>query len=165
MASHDYRFITRWRVRGTREEVSEVLDEPTAFPCWWPSVYLGVREAASGDGRGIGRTLDLWTRGWLPYTLRWRLRVVESHRPAGFSIEASGDFVGSGVWTFEQDGAFVNVTYDWRIRAEKPLLKYLSFLLKPLFAANHRWAMARGEEGLERELARRRAEGDHRRSR
>ncbi len=157
MASHDYTFITNWRVRGTREEVSAVLEEPTSFPRWWPSVYLGVREVVSGDAHGIGRTLDLCTRGWLPYTLTWRLRVVESHRPAGFIIEASGDFVGSGTWTFEQDGAFVNITYDWRIRAEKPLLKYFSFLLKPLFAANHRWAMARGEESLERELARRRA--------
>jgi hypothetical protein len=30
-------------------------------------------------------------------------------------------------------------------------------LLKPVFAFNHRWAMARGEEGLKLELLRRRA--------
>jgi hypothetical protein len=165
MASHDYRFTTVWRVRGTREEVSDVLGDPVSLPRWWPAVYLDVREITPGGKGGVGRTCDLWTRGWLPYTLRWRLRVVESRRPAGFSIEASGDFVGSGVWTLEQDGNFVNITYDWRIRAEKPLLRYLSVLLKPLFAANHRWAMARGEESLERELARRRAEEDQRRSR
>ena len=70
---------------------------------------------------------------------------------------ASGDFDGRGVWTFEQDGAFVDITYDWRLSAEKPLLRNLSFLLKPLFEANHRWAMAQGEESLKLELARRRA--------
>jgi len=53
----------------------------------------------------------------------------------------------------------VNLTYDWRIRAEKPLLRWLSPLLKPLFAANHRWAMAQGERSLARELARRAAAG------
>jgi hypothetical protein len=156
MASHDYSFVTIWRLRGTREEVSAILEEPAALPRWWPSVYLDVREV--GAAAGTGRTFDLWTRGRLPYTLRWRMREVESRRPAGFSIEASGDFVGRGVWTFDQEGPFVNIRYEWRIRAEKPLLKYLSFLLKPVFAANHRWAMARGQESLERELARRRTE-------
>ncbi len=39
----------------------------------------------------------------------------------------------------------------------KPLLKHLSFLFWPLFAFNHNWAMARGEEILKLELARRRA--------
>ena len=59
---------------------------------------------------------------------------------------ASGDFEGVGVWTFAQDGQSVAVMYDWRIRAEKPILRTLSFLLKPVFSANHRWAMARGED-------------------
>ena len=60
----------------------------------------------------------------------------------GFTLVATGDFDGRGEWTFVQDGAFVDITYDWRLRAEKPLLRNLSVLLKPLFEANHRWAMA-----------------------
>jgi hypothetical protein len=36
--------------------------------------------------------------------------------------------------------------------------------MKPLFEANHRWAMARGEESLKLELARRRATNDAARS-
>jgi hypothetical protein len=51
----------------------------------------------------------------------------------------------------------VDVTYDWRSRARKPILRSLSWLLKPVFAANHRWAMARGERSLALELQRRRA--------
>ncbi len=34
----------------------------------------------------------------------------------------------------------------------------LSFLLRPVFEANHRWAMAQGETSLKLELARRRAD-------
>jgi len=37
-------------------------------------------------------------------------------------------------------------------------LRYLSFLLKPAFSANHRWAMERGRESLELEIARRHAQ-------
>jgi len=54
--------------------------------------------------------IDLYTKGWLPYTLRWQFRVTESNPPLGFTIEAWGDFVGRGIWTFEQDGDVVNVT-------------------------------------------------------
>ena len=74
-------------------------------------------------------------------------------------MRASGDFEGEGRWSLTQDGLYTDVTYHWSIEANKPLLRYLSFLLRPLFAANHHWAMARGEESLERELARRHGGG------
>ena len=93
------------------------------------------------------------------------LEVTDSRYPYGFTLVAKGDFDGAGVWTFEQDGAFVIATYDWRLSAEKPLLKTLSFLLKPIFEANHRWAMAQGETSLRLELARRRATSDAARTR
>jgi hypothetical protein len=157
MASNEYHFLTRWRVRGTVEEVSDILGDAPGLARWWPSVYLDVRELEPGDDRGVGKVVSLHTRGWLPYTLRWQFRVVESRRPHGFSLEAWGDFVGRGVWTFEQRGPWVLIAYDWRIRADKPLLRYASFVLKPIFAANHRWAMAQGEKSLRRELARRAA--------
>jgi hypothetical protein len=88
--------------------------------------------------------------------LRWQYRVTEVNFPSGFSLEAWGDFAGRGVWKFEQEGGDTRVTFDWKIRADKPLLRYLSFLLKPIFSANHRWAMAQGEKSLRAELARRR---------
>lgn len=157
MASHDYRFVTRWRVRATAEEVSDIIGDPLALPRWWPSVYLSATESAPGDADGVGRVVDLHTRGWLPYTLRWSFRVVEVERPRRFAIQAWGDFDGSGTWTFTPDGEWTDVEFVWEIRAEKPLLRRLSFLLRPAFSANHEWAMRRGRESLERELARRRS--------
>ena len=53
----------------------------------------------------------------------------------------------------------VDLVFDWRLGREKPLFRYLSFLLKPVFKANHRWAMAKGQEALLRELERRRDVG------
>ena len=124
------------------------------LPRWWPSVYLDVKEIEPPDAHGLGRRVRLLTKGWLPYTLRWESVIVESSYPYGYVLDATGDFVGRGVWTFAQDDRFVNVTYDWRVSAEKPLLRLMSPLLKPIFEANHRWAMKQGEASLTLELAR-----------
>ncbi len=156
MFGNDYHFITRWRVEGTVEEAVAVLGDPEDLVRWWPAVYLEVDELAPGDERGVGKQVSLYTKGWLPYTLRWQFMVTEADSH-GWTLEASGDFAGRGVWTFEQQGDFVEASYDWRVRADTPLLRALSPLLKPVFAANHRWAMATGEESLRLELARRRA--------
>ncbi len=161
----EYRFLTRWSVLGTVREVSDVLGDVRELPRWWPAVYLAVEELETGDERGVGRRARLHTKGFLPYTLDWELRVSESRDPHGFTVEAGGDLSGRGVWTLEESGARTLVTYDWRVRAEKPLLKALSPVCRPLFSANHRWAMRRGEESLELELARRRAASPAERSR
>ena len=154
----EYHFITNWAIRGTASEVAEVLGDPLGLARWWPSVYIKVRALEPGDpATHVGRIIDLHTKGWLPYTLRWRFKITESRGAAGFSLAADGDFVGTGVWTLEQHGEVVDVRYDWRIRADKPLLRYGSFIFRPIFSANHHWAMARGEESLNLELMRRRA--------
>jgi hypothetical protein len=156
VTTNDYHFTTRWRVRGTVEEVARIIGDAPGLTRWWPSVYLDVRELEPGDERGLGKVIDLYTKGWLPYTLRWQFRV-SAIEPNGFTLEAWGDFVGRGIWTFAQDGDWTDITYDWRVRADKPLLRRFSFLLKPIFSANHHWAMRQGERSLKLELARRRA--------
>lgn len=155
MASNDYHFITHWRIQSTREEVFDTLSNATDLARWWPSVYLKVDELESGDENGVGKVVQLHTKGWLPYTLKWSFRVTDVDYLKGFALDAWGDFNGRGIWTFEQDGERVNITYDWRIKADKPILRYLSFMLKPFFSANHHWAMNQGYDSLKRELARR----------
>jgi uncharacterized protein YndB with AHSA1/START domain len=155
----EYAFQTRWRLRATAEEVFDILADPFGLTRWWPSVYLKVAELSPPDPKtGRGRVVGLETKGWLPYTLRWNFTVTESTRPSGFKLVAHGDFEGFGVWTLTQAEEFVDVVYDWRISAEKPLLRYGTLVFRPIFAANHRWAMARGLESLELELRRRRGE-------
>jgi uncharacterized protein YndB with AHSA1/START domain len=165
MPSNHYHFITRWRVRGTAEEVYEVISAPMDYPRWWPSVYLQTEEIAHGDEAGMGRRVRLHTKGWLPYTLTWESCSIEALRPNRLAIRATGDFNGQGVWTLEPDGEYVNITFDWNLIADKPLLRWLSFLLKPMFSANHRWAMARGLESLQLELMRRHAASPDERAR
>jgi hypothetical protein len=157
----DYEFTTEWRVAATIDEVKDILgdEDPSAVTRWWPSVYLDVREIEAGGEGGLGKVLVLHTKGWLPYTLRWTLRVTEPLSDGGYALQATGDLAGTGRWSFQQDGPEVVVTYDWRIHATKPLLRRLGWLLRPGFAANHHWAMKRGEESLRLELRRRRLRG------
>lgn len=158
MAVNDYRFIDRWRVRGTPDEVWAIMTEGADFKRWWPGIYLDARELVPGDDDGLGKTIAFHAQGGrLLYTLRWQARTIRVHKPHGFTIEASGDFQGTGTWTFEPDGDWVHMTFEWVIRAANPLLRYLSFVIKPILANNHRWAMRVGEKSLRLELERRRA--------
>jgi hypothetical protein len=158
--SNEYHFITTWRLPARREEVAAVLKDAADLPRWWPSVYLDVRVVERGADSGVGQVTELWTKGWLPYTLRWRFTTTRNDGVDGLALRAEGDFVGEGVWTFRQEGDIVVAAYDWRIAAEKPLLRRLTWLLRPVFNANHRWAMRQGEQSLRLELQRRRLPAD-----
>jgi Polyketide cyclase / dehydrase and lipid transport len=151
----NYHFISRWQMDANCEEVYRILEKVEDLPRWWPSVYLDVAVLEKGQVGGVGKVVDLYTKGWLPYTLRWQFTVVETDFPNGFALTASGDFKGTGVWTFRPlENDKCEVVYDWRISAEKPLLKKLSWLLRPVFSANHEWAMRQGEKSLRLELLR-----------
>jgi hypothetical protein len=155
---NQYHFITRWRVQATAEEVFEILSQSVEYPRWWPSVYLMVRELAAGNRDGEGKHIRLLTKGWLPYKLRWEASTVGSRRPNRIAIRAVGDFEGRGIWSIVEDGEFTDITFDWKLVAAKPLLRWLSPLLRPVFEANHRWAMEQGRKSLELEIARSRAQ-------
>jgi len=153
--------VSDWSVEGTLEEVNAVLSAPEEMPRWWPEVYLAVDVLEPGDAEGLGRVVAVHSRGWLPYTLRWTGRVKAVDPPHGWTIESTGDLAGRGVWRMEEADGRVAINYDWQVEVEAPVLRRLAPLLRPAYAANHRWAMARGEAGLRRELARRRATGAH----
>jgi hypothetical protein len=157
MPGNAYHFVDRWRVEGDINEVAAILEDALSLPHWWGSTYFDAKEIEPGSEHGIGKLMRLHAGGWLPYTLRIDFRTVESRYPYGFTMNATGDLEGIGIWTFEPDGPFVNVTYDWTITANKPIVEKLSFLLKPIFRSNHNWCMNRGEESLKLELLRRRA--------
>jgi hypothetical protein len=155
--ANDYHFVTRWRLPVTPEQVSDVLGDTGLLSRIWPSVYGGAIIVHAGGEHSLGRVVRMRTKGHLAYVLRWAYKVVDSRYPYGYTIEARGDLAGWGVWTLEPDGDHTSVTYDWRVRANKPLLRLLSPFLKPLFARNHDQVMADGESAIRAELQRRAA--------
>ncbi|MEZ4904531.1 MAG: SRPBCC family protein [Spirosomataceae bacterium] len=155
-----YHFVTNWQVAATPQEVYDIISQSSQLTRWWPSVYLDVKVLEEGNADGVGKLVELYTKGWLPYTLQWKFRVKNTHKPHGIEIEALGDFIGRGIWIFEGNGNGTSIIYDWKIEATKPILKKMSWLLKPAFSANHLWAMRKGEESLKLEIRRRNGERD-----
>jgi hypothetical protein len=150
MAANQFHLPTHWRVEAPIERVAAILSRPAEFPRWWGDVYLAV-EAGGPDG--VGGWARVHSRGWLPYHLHWTGTLTEDARPHRWAISATGDLTGRGVWTLAQDGAWADIHYDWRVAADRPLFRYLAPLFAPVMASNHRWAMAKGLEGLKRELS------------
>jgi hypothetical protein len=165
MTSPAYHFLDRWRVEGMVQEVADILRDAEDYVHWWGSTYLEVRTLEEGDERSIGSLGYVRAKGWLPYIIEFKARVTESRYPYGFTLEALGDLSGTGIWTLRQDGNMVDVTYDWTIKADKALLRYFSFMLRPLFRSNHNWTMKKGEQGMKLELLRRRCTTDEERAR
>lgn len=163
MATNHFHFVTNWRIRGTIDEVTAVLRNPFDLPRWWPSVWISS-EMTSEAQPGSPLECAVVTRGWMPVTNRWTMRVTENSAPPTFTIEATGDLSGVGVWTFVGHGKEVDVTFDWEVTARNPVLRLLSTVVRPLYASNFRWAMAKGQVSLERELAYRAARTDAQRA-
>ncbi len=153
---NEFNLSSVWRVDGTVDEVAAILNDASHLPDWWGEVYLGTKIISPGDEAGIGRQVAVHSKGRLPYEMNWTATLVESNAPARWRIAASGDLAGWGEWRLTQQGPVVEARYDWHVTADKPILRLLSPLLAPVFAWNHRWAMAKGEAGLRQELVRRR---------
>lgn len=147
---------SHWRVSATIGEVADILGDVERLPDWWGDVYLDVTVLDPGDEDGLGRRIGFRSRGFLPYTLCWQGTIVEAEKPYRWTVSAEGDLNGRGTWRLIQDGEIADIRYDWHVEVGKPVLRQLAPVLWPVFAANHRWAMARGLSGLEGEIARRR---------
>ena len=85
-------------VRGTRVEIAGLFEATQELARWWASVYLDVRVVEPGGPHGLRQVVNLYTKWWLPYTLRWQFTVVEQRYPYGSVLEARGNFVGRGEW-------------------------------------------------------------------
>ncbi len=111
-----YNFFSTWHIPATPIEVLTILSDEALLPMWWPSAFIWIKRTSLGDDRGVGRTADVLARGFLPYTLRWRIAVTdilpEQH---GFMVQVCGDLNGTGVWTAypEKGGCAVSLG-RWR---------------------------------------------------
>jgi hypothetical protein len=157
MAPPDYHVTTTWEVEAGMQEVAAILREPASLARWWPAAFLAVEPAVGPDGRQ-GSAGWVWSKGWLPYTLRFGFDVTELPGEPGVMVRVAGDFEGCCVCTVTARGSRLDVVFDWKVRVHKPVIRRWSWLLRPVFVANHLWVMARGLESFRLELARRRAE-------
>jgi hypothetical protein len=154
----EYDFLTKWRFeKCSINEVADILEDTAALPQWWPELFKSVKIVQAGKDHRLGQIADCVCKARLPYALRFRYTVTEDRYPNGSTIDSTGDLVGRGIWRLAARADGVDVEYSWHVKLEKFLLRLLSPGLRPLLAWNHDWSMARGEEGLRREIVRRRS--------
>jgi uncharacterized protein YndB with AHSA1/START domain/mannose-6-phosphate isomerase-like protein (cupin superfamily) len=146
MTGREYAFLDAWDVAAPREVVFEALADARTYPRWWRPVYLGVE----ADGPpAVGKESRQHFKGRLPYHLRTRSRIVRLEPPHVVAGEVDGDLRGRGVWTLTEIPGGTHVEFDWRVLADRRLLRILTPVLRPALRANHAWAIARAREGLE----------------
>jgi uncharacterized protein YndB with AHSA1/START domain len=142
----EYVFIDEWDVDAPQEAVFEALADARTYPEWWRPVYISVE--ADGPPQ-LGRVSHQEFKGRLPYHLNMRSAIVRMESPRELEVDVEGDLTGRGVWTLTPTGGRVHVHFDWRVLADRPLLRVLTPLLQPLFRWNHNWSIQRAIEGLE----------------
>lgn len=152
----EYVFIDEWQVAAPPEAVFEALADATTYPEWWKPVYL---ETTTDGPPEVGRASLQHFKGRLPYHLHTRSTITRYEPPTAVGADVDGDLRGRGLWTLTPRDGGTNVRFDWRVYAEKPIVRALSPVLRPLFRWNHAWAIARAREGLEPYARRRAAEG------
>jgi mannose-6-phosphate isomerase-like protein (cupin superfamily)/uncharacterized protein YndB with AHSA1/START domain len=141
-----YVFVDEWDVAAPIEAVFDALADARSYPEWWKPVYLDVE----ADGPpAVGAVARQHFKGRLPYHLRTTAEIVRLQRPTTIEGTVAGDLSGRGVWTLGEHDGVTHVRFDWRVNADRPLLRVLTPILRPLLAYNHNWAIARAVEGLE----------------
>jgi mannose-6-phosphate isomerase-like protein (cupin superfamily)/uncharacterized protein YndB with AHSA1/START domain len=146
-SARPYEFVDEWDVGAPPDVVFDVLSDAHTYPQWWRPVYIDV----TSDGPpAVGRVTTQHFKGRLPYHLHTSTRTVALERPHRIEGETDGDLRGRGVWTLTPlpDGG-THVRFDWRVHADRTLLRILTPLLRPALRWNHSWAIARAIEGLE----------------
>jgi uncharacterized protein YndB with AHSA1/START domain len=144
--AREYAFLDEWDVDAPQAAVFHALADSTTYPDWWKPVYIEV--TAEGEPR-VGQVAEHHFKGRLPYTLKTSSTIVRIDAPDELEVEVVGDLTGKGVWTLTPRDGKVHVHFDWRVIADRPLLRYLSPVLRPVFRWNHNWSVKRAIEGLE----------------
>jgi mannose-6-phosphate isomerase-like protein (cupin superfamily)/uncharacterized protein YndB with AHSA1/START domain len=147
-AGREYVFVDEWDVAAPREDVFDTLADARTYPRWWRPVYIGVE--TDGGPPAVGKRTRQHFKGRLPYHLHTETETVRLERPHLIEGDTTGDLAGHGIWTLtERPGGGTRVRFDWRVVADRPLLKALTPVLRPALRWNHSWAIARAVEGLE----------------
>ena len=104
--------------------------------------------AADPGAPMVGRSATLSVRGFMPYRITMTTTSTVLERPSRIVGESTGDLVGTGAWTITPAGGGSVAVLDWRVSVAGRVEGAVAPLLRPLLAANHRWTMRRGEEGM-----------------
>ena len=128
MPANVFRFEESWEIpNATVEEVYHVLARGELLPRWWKGVYLEAHKL-SENPRAESR------RPSPPTSCNFIVEAVELTPDRKSAVKTIGDFEGLWSAMLSQWGSGVHVDLVWQATVVRPILKFLTPLLRPAFA-------------------------------
>lgn len=152
---YSFEIDSYWEMEATSPELDFVLENPLSIADWWAAVFMRV-EVIEGDYySGEGMLVKLWTKGFLPHTFSFLANVTHDDENDQVIVKTRGDFGGVGKITRSARSEGMMIHVNWQTSVDNHYLYWVMMAVKPVFVANHKWAMRKGKEGLAAELLRR----------
>ena len=147
----DYQFTTHWRFDAPIEQVWQEIKTMSQWPQWWPYVKK-VHLLRPGGPNEIGAIRQITWHTALPYSFVIETEVVGIEEYRRIEGKATGELVGTGIWTFSSEGGATCVQYDWHVKTTKWWMNLIAPIARPFFEKNHDEVMASGFQGLTKRL-------------
>ena len=142
-----------WELASPVEAVWSLLRSVATWPQWWRPNLRAVTRLREGDPEGVGQIDRFTWRGALPYVLHIDIEVLELSPQRRIVGRARGDVSGTGTWSLRPTATGTQVHYCWQVDVDKPWMRRLLPLLRPVFAWNHHAVMRAGAAGMARALS------------
>jgi hypothetical protein len=126
----EYVFVDEWDVDAQRTPPSGLWPTQPPIPTGGDPSTWRSRATVRQNRRAFPSSTS---RGGFPYTLRTRSEIVSYEPPDTFEVKVVGDLKGRGVWPLTPRDGVIHVHFDRRVIADRPLLRYLTPVLRPLF--------------------------------
>ena len=153
----DFEIVTKWKLDAHPEELTEIVLDPDQLQFWCPNVFMRGELVDRGDANGLGMTIRLHTKGWLPHSFFFIAKITALVPHQSMTISVQGDFNGAGYMDVSEvsPGKCV-ANLAWRVNVSQPYIRYFVRALKPVFVLNHLWSASQSRKLMQNEVLRRR---------
>jgi Polyketide cyclase / dehydrase and lipid transport len=153
----DFDITTEWILEAQPEELTDIVLDPEHLHLWCPSVFLQSEVVEKGGLDGLGLTVRIQSKGWLPHSFFCQAEIIDLVPHQTMDVQVSGDFEGIGRLAVEPgDDGLCRAVLHWRTNIRHPYIRPLVPVLHPLFVLNHKWAMRKARAQMQAEVDRRR---------
>lgn len=145
--TNHYRFRSVWRFDVPPETAFAALKETEDYEAWWPEIRATRR---LDEDR-----VEAHIRSVLPYDLVMVLERVRDDPEEGvLEARMTGDLVGFSRWVVGSDGrGGTRLVFEEEAVPQKPIMRRLAPVARPLFRWNHARMMRSAQRGLRAYLA------------
>jgi len=156
-ADPDFDITTHWQLDARAAELSAIVLDAEQLHLWCPNVFMHGTLVDKGAPDGLGITIRLHTKGWLPHSFLFIAKIVEVVPNKSMTIAVKGDFNGAGYISLSEtpDGQCA-AKLRWVVEIEQPLIRRIVRILNPIFVLNHLWSTRQARKLMQAEVYRRR---------